>query len=162
MASKTPSVVGIDPSLTNTGVYFGPGVWHEIKGRKLRGTPRLGYFYEELIALLADHAPRVAVIEGYAYGADFTRKHRLGELGGVLRLALLHGGVGTLYEVPPSTLKKFFTGKGTSGKETMLREACSRDGGTLPSHDVADACALWHAAQDKALLRTKCEVDHLT
>ncbi len=161
MASKLPSVVGIDASLTNTGLYFGPGDWAEIKGGKLRGAIRLEHFWSMFTALLQSHTPRIAIVEGYAFGAIHSRAHRIGELGGVLRLALKQSRVETLYEVPPTTLKKFFWGKGTAGKADMLAEAKRRDGGHIPSHDVADACALWHAAQCEKLLRTKCECDRL-
>lgn len=155
-------IVGIDPSLTNTGVYFGPGEWCEIKGGKARGAERLLNFYNTISGLLAENPPERAVVEGYAFASTHSRAHRLGELGGVLRLALIEWGVKEIYEVPPKSLKKFFTDNGNADKAAMLKEAERRGGETLPGDDVADACALWYAGHDDTFLHAKATIDQLT
>ena len=109
MATKPPAVVGIDPSLTNTSMFFGPGEFREIKGGKLRGVSRLHNLYIGVLNALMHYQPLVAVIEGYAYMAN-ARQHRFGEAGGMVRLACFESGVHTIHEVPPTTLKKFFGG----------------------------------------------------
>lgn len=157
MATKPPAVVGIDPSLTNTSMFFGPGEFREIKGGKLRGVSRLHNLYIGVLNALMHYQPRVAVIEGYAYMAN-ARQHRLGEAGGMVRLACFESGVHTIHEVPPTTLKKFFAGHGKATKEDMIYEASQR-GHVLPNDNVADACALWYAGQDNSLLRKKCETE---
>ena len=108
--SKLNKVVGIDVSLTNTAMYFGTGSYEEVKGGKERAATRLRTMYDKILAHLKKYKPKVAVIEGYAFGAR-SRQHRLGEIGGVVRLACVQAGVETIYEVPPTTLKKFFTDK---------------------------------------------------
>jgi Holliday junction resolvasome RuvABC endonuclease subunit len=160
---KTPSnAVGIDVSLTNTAMYFGPGQYEEIKGGSERGVTRLRTMHDKILAHLLKHKPEVAVIEGYAFAAR-SRQHRLGEIGGVVRLACATAGVRIIHEVPPTTLKKFFTGGGKASKEDMQNEAVRRgDFSTIPSNDLADACALWYAAADTSLLRTKAESESLT
>ena len=153
-------VVGIDVSLTNTAMYFGPSVYEEVKGGKERAATRLHTMYNKILAHLKEHKPTVAIIEGYAFGAR-SRQHRLGEIGGVVRLACVQAGVKTIYEVPPTTLKKFFTGNGKAQKEDMQAEALKRSlFKSLPENDLADASALWATASDQRLLDTKAEVEH--
>ena len=157
MPKKSPAIVGIDTSLTNTSMFFGPGEFREIKGGKLRGVSRLHNLYAKSLEALRHYKPRMAVIEGYAYMAN-ARQHRLGEAGGMVRLACFKSGVDRIYEVPPTTLKKFFAGHGKATKEDMIYEASQR-GHVLPNDNVADACALWYAGQDPSLLRKKCETE---
>lgn len=158
--SKLNKVVGIDVSLTNTALYFGTGSYEEVKGGKERAATRLRTMYDKILAHLKKYKPKVAVIEGYAFGAR-SRQHRLGEIGGVVRLACVQAGVETIYEVPPTTLKKFFTGSGKAQKEDMQAEALKRRlFSSLPENDLADASALWSTFSDQKLLDTKAEVEH--
>ena len=146
--------VGVDTSLTNTGVYWGEGCWEEIKGKKLRGTERLQMFYDEFTRIFRHINPDIAVIEGYAFGAR-SRHHRLGELGGVVRVALRAAGCVSIYEVPPTSLKLYATGSGRAGKDEMLASAEEAEGFLPPSHDVADAIWLWRAGVDPEFDLTK-------
>ena len=52
-----------------------------------KGPERLSWFYDEFMVLIRRYAPQVVALEGYAFGAK-SQHHALGELGGVLRLAL--------------------------------------------------------------------------
>lgn len=154
-------IVGIDASLTNTAMYFGPGKFAEIKGGKLRGATRLQSMFERIREQLREHKPTCAVIEGYAYMAN-ARQHRLGEIGGVVRLACALEGVKRIYEVPPTSLKKFFTGNGKASKKEMQEEAVDRQlFKAYPSDDLADACALWYAGDDNKFLNAKAEREDL-
>ena len=146
--------------MTNTALYFGPGDYVEVKGGKARGVRRLANMHRDILRELKKRRPLIAVIEGYAFMAQ-ARQHRLGEIGGVIRLACAQAGVMFIYELPPTSLKKHFTGSGASDKEEMLDEAIRRHGEKLPSHDVADACALWHAGADIPFLAAKAEVESL-
>ena len=153
--------VGIDVSLTNTAMYFGPDHHYEIKGGKERAATRLNTMYAKILNLLNRHQPSVAVIEGYAFAAR-SRQHRLGEIGGVVRLACAQAGVRTIYEVPPTTLKKFFTGSGKASKEDMQAEAFARGWFKAPpGNDLADSCALWCTAGDQKLLDEKATAEYL-
>ncbi|MFJ3271043.1 crossover junction endodeoxyribonuclease RuvC [Streptomyces sp. NPDC086776] len=80
--------------------------------------------------------------EGYAYGAKFKREE-MGELGGVLRLALVqtwHPGL--LHAVAPPSVKKFVTGSGRADKDKMMLAVYMRWQFEAPNHDVADAYTL--------------------
>ncbi|MGW3826584.1 hypothetical protein ACWEAF_30890 [Streptomyces sp. NPDC005071] len=80
--------------------------------------------------------------EGYAYGSKFKREE-MGELGGVMRLALVqtwHPGL--LHAVAPTTVKKYVTGSGRADKDKMLLAVYMRWQFEAPNHDVADAYTL--------------------
>ncbi len=162
MPKKCPSIVGIDVSLTHTAMWFGEGNYTSVKGGKMRGVTRLKTMYEWVLAALVTNKPRVAVIEGYAYMAN-SRQHRLGEIGGVVRLACANAGVKRIIEVPPTTLKKFFFGNGRASKQDMIDEANHRINSDLEITDdnIADSFALWCAGLDNALIRSKCETENL-
>ncbi|MFF8283373.1 crossover junction endodeoxyribonuclease RuvC [Streptomyces albus] len=80
--------------------------------------------------------------EGYAYGAKFKREE-LGELGGVMRLALVQTWpLDLLHTVAPSSVKKFVTGSGRADKDKMLLAVYMRWKYEAPDHDTADAYTL--------------------
>lgn len=164
MKKKKPKVAGIDPSLTHTAICFGadPATVSSFKGGKLRGVVRLKAFYDFVCSELRKHGTNTVVIEGYAFMAQ-ARHHRLGELGGVIRMACLDAGVEKIIEVPPSTLKKFWTGSGRASKAEMIAEVNERFSPDYhcTNDDIADAIALSHAALDNKLIRDKCEVEHI-
>jgi crossover junction endodeoxyribonuclease RuvC len=62
----------------------------------------------------------------------------IGELGGVVRLALWEAKV-PFVEIPPSCLKKYATGRGNAGKEDVLQAAVIRSGHTFADNNAADA-----------------------
>lgn len=139
-------VLGLDLSLTSTGVALPDGTVALLSSRH-RGVERL--------ADLQDAIKRVAavdlvVIEGYSMGGQRGSSgvaQALGELGGVVRLALFDMGV-PFAEVPPSTLKKFACGKGNANKNEMLLAAAQRLGYSGSSNDGADALWLRAAGLD--------------
>lgn len=133
-------VVGIDPSLTSTGIAYGSGpLLQTLKPPKgLDGVERLVWIRDEVPYMLEDS---IVVLEGYAYGAKH-QAHQIGELGGVLRVALYEQGVPT-YIVPPTKLKMFATGKGNASKDVVGYEAVSRFGISPGDNNQADALWLW-------------------
>lgn len=138
--------VGIDASLTHTGVCAlvdgeaHPETW---KPGKLRGVDRLAYFRDRFRELFEVHWELVFALEGYSFGSRNGRE-TAGELGGVVRLAAYDAGIpgDRLLVVPPSTLKKYVTGKGTADKAVMLLHVYKRWGFETADHNVADAYAL--------------------
>lgn len=112
------------------------------------GVSRIAEIFEEFDTYLEETQSRLAgaAIEGYAYSAKGA-VFNLGELGGVLRLALYKRGVPTI-EVPPTFLKKHMTGKGNSPKNLMLKEAYKRYEIDIDDDNDCDAFALALVAQD--------------
>lgn len=160
---KFPAVMGIDASLTHTCMWWGDE-YVSIKGGKLRGANRLHQMYTHVHTTLLSKEPHTVVIEGYAYMATNARSHRLGEIGGVIRLACAQTpSVKRIWEVPPTTLKKWFTGYGRATKWDMMEEANKRqEKWEISDDNVADAYALWCIAQDEAILRKKGSLEELT
>ena len=133
-----PNVVGLDLSLTATGIAAA-GVADVLRPKGLTGPERLAWLCDRVDAIVKLHNAALVVVEGYAYGRQNTA-HQLGELGGVIRLALWEAGI-PYVDVPPSTLKKYATGRGNAGKEEVLAAAIRRLG--YQGHDNNEADALW-------------------
>lgn len=133
-------VLALDLSLTATGVAFPDGVTVTIT-TKDKGVERLATIREEVLACLGDGdwRPTHVAIEGPAFGRA-NQMHALGQLAGVVYLALHEDGFDPVI-VPPSSLKKYATGKGNAAKPEVLAAAIRRldyDG-----HDDNEADALW-------------------
>lgn len=124
-------VVGLDLSLTGSAIavidratcdlYRPPRTLRN----KLTDMTRLAYLRTEIISEIYSLRETAQVdpvfIEGYGFsfrGMDFT----LAELGGVIRLSLLECLSLGYYNVPPTSLKLFVTGKGVAPKNIMLEQ----------------------------------------
>jgi Holliday junction resolvasome RuvABC endonuclease subunit len=124
------AVVGIDPSLTGTGIAHSTATL-TIRGE---GDDRLRLIHAAVSEWAAGCV--IAVIEDlptHGMGAGKT-----GMAQGVVRLACLE--VGTPYAlVTPSTLKKFATGKGNATKPDMRMALYRRAGVDLRDDNQVDA-----------------------
>lgn len=148
------AVVGIDLSLTATGIAYADGSTVTISTKRLAGPERLIHVRDAVRAALDvnEWAPDLVLVEGYAYGRP-AQAHQMGELGGVVRVAL-HEETAEFPHmqwavVPPSKLKKFATGKGTADKTAMVVAARDRLGWTGMDHNQADA--IWLRAMGLAI-----------
>lgn len=136
----TTSVMGIDPSLTATGLALPDGSTRTIKytPRSLTGDIRLKLIYEEVLAEIKAHSVTHAIIEdlpAHAKSAGITGKAQ-----GVVRLACLMAEV-PYVTVVPSSVKKFATGKGTADKPDMRMELFKRTG--IDQKDDNQVDAFW-------------------
>ncbi|MFF1693166.1 crossover junction endodeoxyribonuclease RuvC [Streptomyces sp. NPDC058257] len=110
------------------------------------GPQRLGYVHnilrEHFMHLRHEGTVRQVCFEGYAYGSKF-RREELGELGGVMRLALVQTfPPHLLHAVAPTTVKKYVTGSGRADKDKMMLAVYMRWKHESSSHDAADAYVL--------------------
>ena len=146
-------VVGLDLSLTATGMAWAkretanqsPPVvnFRCIKPPiGLIGLPRLSYIRD---AVIPWSMRMLAVIEGYAFGVarGHSQAHSLGELGGVVKLALHERGIPFVI-VAPAALKKFVCGRGNADKAVMLKAIYQRFAIDTDDHNVADAIGLMY------------------
>lgn len=142
------AVIGIDPSLTATGIAWPDGTT-EVIAWPGRGVERLAGAYAQIETWSTMSGPLdwpdpLVVIEGYSFGSPRARSahaHSAAELGGVIRLALHHQNV-TVLEVAPAVVKKYATGKGNANKD-LVRDA-ARDRLGLPAGVTSDECdAAW-------------------
>lgn len=148
------TVLGIDPSLTNTGLCWGDGPDEHMSEsvkykmpkswnpRQLEYRIRRAEALTDLVKCNVDTwGPAVAMIESYSYasrnGGEF-----LGEFGGLLRSRLLKD-IGEVVEVAPTMVKKFATGKGNSKKEVIIGHVQKRWGVLFENSDEADAYVLY-------------------
>ena len=135
-------IIALDLSLQATGWarnYGDPrsGTLRPPRGRD-RGPARLDWIRGEVRRLAED--AELAVLEGYSYGSKGTALFELGELGGVVRLALYWMDIPYVV-VAPQTLKILATGSGRGEKNAVLVEAVKRLGYGGSDHNEADA--LW-------------------
>lgn len=146
-AGPRPTVIGLDLSLTSTGIA-GEG-WTDHIRTRLRGDERLAQLRHETATFIR-HADLV-VLEGPSYGHGAMAGHE--DLAGLRALVRLYcHGHGIPYAViPPSSLKLYVTGRGNSGKGEVRTAIAERYGIHTEGparYDEADAYALVAAAHD--------------
>lgn len=145
-------VVGLDLSLESPGWALWNKATNEtdsgfidVKKLKINGMPRLRLIRTYMLEILAKvNKPDdkvVVFIEGYAFAARGRAGISLGELGGVIRLQITDNGQ-KFYEIPPLSLKKFITGKGTADKAVMLKDLLKRYSHDINQNDEGDAVCL--------------------
>lgn len=148
--------VGLDLSLVSTGyveVLQGgdgrPLRAENIGNKKVKGAARLLWLRQAIMGAIGSRPEGYAgrkdvmlvALEGYSYGSHSSNLPAIGELGGVARVALHEANVPFIV-VPPSTLKKFATGRGNAKKDEMMLEVYKRWNYSPANNDVADAYAL--------------------
>lgn len=114
-------VIGIDPSLSGTGLAYDNGITALVKTQTSQGDQRLQVIFDKVYEAAGSghwkHTPTLAVIEDLPVNAMSAGK--TGQAQGVTRLALCMAGVSIL-SIPPATLKKYATGKGNAKKHEMI------------------------------------------
>lgn len=176
-------VVGIDPSLTGTGIIV---LRNGELGKALttKNEPKLGTIervrriYEQINNVIENlstcyvnayigdkrmirwEPPSLIVIEGFSYGSKGRGVFDIAYLGWRIREELeryrTEDDIPWL-EVSPSQVKQFATGKGNANKEIVLQQVYKRWGVELTDNNQADAYVL--AQIGRAYLG---EVDGLT
>jgi crossover junction endodeoxyribonuclease RuvC len=121
-------LASIDPSLTGTAICIldaGTNDIIEILTLKVpkgvMGIARLNWLCKAVSSVLKKHNPTEVFIEGYSYMSKGRSIVDLGELGGLYRMILARRWAG-YYEIPPTSLKKFITGKGNAKKQILLEQ----------------------------------------
>lgn len=146
-------VMGLDLSTTSTGLivlqsYSSGPVTKSLEAEVLiKSNPgeggslkRAERISDGVLETVQTFAPDFTVIEGYSHSSKWSQAVTV-ELGTVVRLMLNACAVHWVV-VPPSSLKKFVTGKGNSPKSVMIAEVYKRWGYETSSDDMADAYGL--------------------
>lgn len=145
-------ILGLDLSLVSTGYVLldeDQVVWSGgVGGGNLREVERLAVFdnwIRETLATIPSQSRRVPpidhiAIEGYSF-ASISHHHAIGELGGVIKLAIHQARI-PIHVIPPSTWKKVLAGKGNLKKDQVRLELALRYGIEFASQDTLDAWAV--------------------
>lgn len=132
--------MGLDLSLTSTGVSVN-GETQSIKSKK-RGTSRLIEIKNIICETATYNNIEIVAIEGYSYASQHSQAHSIGELGGVVRVAMRESGI-LIAIIPPTCRAKFATGKGNSGKIDVMSAITAKTGLIFTGADGNDKCDAW-------------------
>lgn len=147
-------LLGIDPSLTSTGLCWGTSAEdYQVQtcGSKPIGksvTDRVRRYerlVEQIVTVCDRVRPSLILIEEYAYSKNMGGQMYLGEFGGILRFHLIDYTPHVI-EVTATGLKKFATGKGNSPKDLVMAHVAQRWGKIFASNDEADSFVLYQMA----------------
>lgn len=130
------NVIGIDPSITATGIADAVGRLSVAGGPAHMGDKRLSAISYAVAAVAGNGGADLAVIEflpAHMSGAGIT-----GMVQGVVRNVLLELDVPYVL-VTPSTLKKYATGRGDADKADMRMALYQRAGIDQRNDDMVDA-----------------------
>lgn len=149
----TFKVCGVDLSMTGTGVAWtdinGSARTELIKTRDKDGDRRLIQIRRSVV----EHArgSELVLIEDYlnkSFSAGIT-----GMVHGAVRSALIEADI-PYATIPPTSLKKYATGRGGASKTDMALAAFKRGGVEFTNDNECDAWWLWQAAMDDAGVST--------
>lgn len=129
------NIIGIDQSLTCTGITIWDGEfsWSTISTEKTKGTIAPSIDYTRRLMLITDQVGTIIkerkieliAIEGMSFSSTGAVVFELGGLSHQLRAKFVELGVDFIV-VPPTTLKKFWFGKGNAKKEEMHQATIDR------------------------------------
>jgi Holliday junction resolvasome RuvABC endonuclease subunit len=160
------NVVGLDISLTSTGIATASGEYNVFTKPDAYDHPMERYhtIRNEIIArlqldvIMATGDKPIVLIEGYAFAKRSSHAHAQGELGGIVRSELWLRGYRYI-EVPPTSLKKFTTGKGNANKNDMVSSVTLRTGREWSGKGADDRVDAW-ALRHMALAATSGDPDY--
>lgn len=133
-------IIGIDQSLTSTGIAVGDDTFTIVS--KLKGVERLDDIVTQIMDVVRPLAKPHVYIEGYSFSSRNSHAHALGELGGCIRLELWRDGV-PFTEIPPTVRAKFATGRGNSSKNEVVSSVSARTGIVWSGKGADDKCDAW-------------------
>ncbi|MFF8901709.1 hypothetical protein ACF082_29990 [Streptomyces lydicus] len=139
-AGPRPRIIGLDLSLTSTGVALPDGTTYRIKTRTADGDRRLVIIRDHIRYDLAKHRPHLAVVEDLprnAMAAGVT-----GMVQGIARCELADAGVPIAYIVP-ATLKSYAADHGRADKQHMADAAYLAAGIQFANDLGGDQCDAW-------------------
>lgn len=123
-------LMGVDQSLTGTAVVIVDNKFHYYlietkrdKGTKapsIDNTRRLLYIAKEIGKLIKKHQVEFVAMEGLAFGAKGRSVMTIGGLSHILRAKFIEHNLPFVI-IPPTTLKKYWFGKGNANKENMYQ-----------------------------------------
>lgn len=151
--TQHPRVVGLDLSLTSTGVSDGHTTFVVPTAPGLMTEARLNHILKTVTRFVlgplgeSDEADLVVIEDGaFSRGAQSSGAEILSALRYMVRTKLWHMDV-PFAMVPPTTLKKYTTGDGRASKQDMLHTVHARH---APHSDVLTGVKVSHGLYDMA------------
>ncbi|OEV14074.1 crossover junction endodeoxyribonuclease RuvC [Streptomyces nanshensis] len=135
-------VLGLDLSITSTGIALPTGATCRIKTRTRDADRRLCIIRDHLRRILTEHQPHCAVIEDLPTKMRPTAVKGVGALHGVVKAELLDAGV-PYAMVAPATLKSYACDHGRAEKHQLADAAYLAAGATFPDDRGGDQCDAW-------------------
>jgi len=149
--------IGIDQSFGGfaiTAIDKDQNYYTEVRKIEGTGVERLSQARSFLIGFLDRYEVEAVAMEGYAFGSQMA--HMAGELGGMIRIALFdkyrsdNPKAAFPIIVPPTSLKKYVTNKGTGVKKNQMLLAIYKKWDVeFTSDDAADSYGLARIALNK-------------
>jgi Holliday junction resolvasome RuvABC endonuclease subunit len=133
-------IVGLDLSLTSTGICV-DGECSAIATAS-KGAERLHWLRTVILDRITEVQFPVVCIEGYSFGSRNSQAHAIGELGGVIRVALWEKSIPWI-DIPPTCRAKFATGKGNASKNEVVSAISARTGIVWSGKGADDMCDAW-------------------
>jgi crossover junction endodeoxyribonuclease RuvC len=135
------NILGIDPSLTSTGLCWADDQYTAISS-KGKGIPRLIDLRNWVMDAVYENKIDFVCIESYSFSSRNSHAHSLGELGGVIRVALYETNI-PWADIPPTSRSKFATGKGNASKNEVVSSISARTGIVWSGKGADDMCDAW-------------------
>ncbi|MGW2708657.1 hypothetical protein ACWC4J_06645 [Streptomyces sp. NPDC001356] len=135
-------VIGLDLSITSTGVCRPDGSTFRIRTRQKDGPRRLTYIRDLLTVEVAEQRPHLAVIEDLPTKMHARSLKPIAALHGVVQALLIDADVLWAY-VPPATLKKYACDNGGADKRQMADAAYLADGAEFTDDKGGDQADAW-------------------
>lgn len=141
MAKAKRPIIGLDLSLTSTGIALPDGTTEAISVPQ-KGTLRLIALRKAIMDYVDKYKHPIVVIEGYSFAQRNSQAHSLGELGGVIRVALTEADC-TIVDVAPTQRAKFATGRGNASKSEVVSAISARTGIVWSGKGADDKADAW-------------------
>lgn len=135
-------VMGLDLSITSTGVARVDGSTFRIKTRQKDGPRRLTHIRDLLAVEVAEQRPHLAVIEDLPTRMYARSLKPIAALHGVVQALLIDADVPWAY-LAPSTLKSFACDHGAASKSDMQAAAHLADGVEFVDDKGGDQADAW-------------------
>lgn len=139
-------IIGLDLSLNSTGMAVITNQNKEYTNTittNNKGINKIIEIKKRIINIIKKYEEEEIIIgiEGYGYNTVYA--HKIGELGGVVKTALIEEFPGCkIVIIPPAVVKKYITGSGNAKKEQMLLKLFIKFGKQFKNSDEADAYSI--------------------
>lgn len=134
-------VFGLDLSLLSTGIAKPDGSTEAISVPQT-DTLRLILLRDRIMEEINKYKYPLVVLEGYSFAQKNSQAHALGELGGVVRVALTEADC-QIAVVAPTQRAKFATGRGNASKAEVVSSISARTGIVWSGKGADDKADAW-------------------